>query len=79
MELIPLRLDHQIEDAISGYTPPELAERIRQVTEGTVTYVNGKRAYNVAIEGADILYTVRQASKTRYYYPIQYARIVIAE
>jgi Zn-dependent membrane protease YugP len=45
-----------------------------------VTHVNGSRVYNVTVdtENGEIWYHLCPGSKTRYYYPIQYASITIA-
>ena len=80
MLLQPIRLDQQIQDAISGYVPPELKDKIRTVTDNLekVSEVNGDPVTHVAIEGDEIHYNLpHRPGNCRYYYPIQYARIGI--
>ena len=80
MLLQPLRSDQQIQDAISGYVPPELKDKIRTVTDNLekVIEVNGDPVTHVAVQGDEIHYALPyRPGNHRYYYPIQYARIRI--
>ena len=80
MLLQPIRLDQQIQDAISGYVPPELKDKVRTVTDNLekVIEVNGDPVTHVAIEGDEIHYNLpHRPGNCRYYYPIKYARIRI--
>ena len=80
MLLQPIRLDQQIQDAISGYVPPELKDKVRTVTDNLekVIEVNGDPVTHVAIEGDEIYYNLpHRPGNHRYYYPIKYAWIRI--
>ena len=82
MLLRPLRLDQQIQDAISGYVPPELKDKIRTVTDNLerVIEVNGDPVNHVVVDGERIRYNLpNRPGNNRYYYPIQYARIRIQD
>ena len=77
--LEPLRLERQIEDAISGYRPiKELAEKIRLAQQGKILKVNGSKVFCATIRGENLYYRL-SASGPEYYYPMQYARIVLTQ
>jgi len=78
-ELQPIRVQEQIQDAISGYRPPELDDKIRIVTDNVnrVIKINGSKVYRVTVEGEHVYYYLQQKFATQHYYPIKYARIVL--
>jgi len=83
MELLPIRsgLDEQILDKISGYISPELQNKIDFCKKNIdkIIRINGDKIYNPEIIKEDIFYFLRKESKTRYWYPIQYAKIIFIE
>ena len=79
MELIPLRLNNQIEDAIDNTTPPELTSKIETCKQNInrIVRINKENVFNVEVNGGDLFYTLIKDSNNIYYYPIQYARVMI--
>lgn len=74
-----LRSNHQIADAITGFVPPELTQKMLTIMEGIdrITHINQKRVFDVTVDqvAKEVHYAFRRGAKTRYYYPIQYAKI----
>jgi len=79
MDLLPLRLNNQIEDIIDNTTPPELAEKIKTCKENVnkIVRINKENVFNVEVNGDDLFYTLQKGSTKIYYYPIQYAHVTI--
>ena len=78
--LKPLRLEHQIMDAINHHESIELPKRIKfcKVHEKNIVSVNGYQALNPIVKDDDVFFTARYKGKLeRCYYPLQYACIVI--
>jgi hypothetical protein len=77
--LDPIGLDEQIQDAILGTIRPTVEGKARILAQylDRPMRINGVRAFRQSIEGANVEYFIRRASKTAYYYPIQYAKIEI--
>ncbi len=69
----------QITSAISGANPfiLQLEDKINFVSENLaqIVKVNDSKVYNPSLEGDTLYYYLRAKSKTRYYYPVQYAKI----
>lgn len=82
--LAPIRgsLLAQLEDAIHPTVQVAVASKVNFAANNadSITHVNGSRVYKVVVdsENGEIWYSLRPDSKTRYYYPIQYARIIVA-
>lgn len=76
--LKPISTETQIEDTLNGfvrdfsYKKNEIKKNIDKVKK-----INGKKVYNVIIDGDYLQYNLRQRKdgKLIYYYPIQYANI----
>ena len=58
----------------------ELEQKARYLRENVshVVKINGSRAYHVTVDGDTVYYNLRRVSRTRYYYPIQYATVTYA-
>ena len=69
----------QITSVISGENPfiLQVEDKIKFVSENLaqIVKVNDSKVYRVELQGDSIFYYLRAKSKTRYYYPIQYAKI----
>ncbi len=69
----------QITSAISGANPfiLQLEDKIKFVSENLaqIVKINDKKVYRVTLVDETVFYYLRAESKTRYYHPVQYAKI----
>lgn len=82
--LKPIGLEEQLLDVLEGVpaerkyaTDKKIAYVSRHINK--VQRINGKKIFNPYVKGEDIHFYLRKGSKTDYYYPIQYATIVVEE
>jgi hypothetical protein len=76
--LKPIGVRTQIEDTLSGITR-DFSDKKNEIKKNInkVKKINGKKVYNVLMDGDYLHYNLRQRKdgKLIYYYPIQYATI----
>lgn len=69
----------QITSAISGENPfiLQVEDKIKFVSENLaqIVKINDKKVYRVSLVDETVFYYLRAKSKTRYYHPVQYAKI----
>lgn len=79
METIePIGIENQIEDTLSGIVR-DFSDKKNEIKKNIdrVKKINGKRAYNVIMDGDYLYYNLkpRNDGELIYYYPVQYANI----
>lgn len=67
---------NQILDAINN-TKPDISEKKKLIDENTILKINGSNVYNAYTDAENIYYFLRKNSKTKYYYPIAFAKVEI--
>lgn len=76
--LEPIGIENQIEDTLSGIVR-DISDKKNEIKKNIdkVKKINGKKVYNVAMDGDYLHYNLKQRNdgKLIYYYPIQYANI----
>ena len=76
--LEPIGLENQIEDTLSGIVR-DFSDKKNEIKKNIdkVKKINGKKVYNVIIDGDYLYYNLkpRNDGKLIYYYPVQYANI----
>lgn len=76
--LKPIGIENQIEDVLSGVVR-DFSDKKNEIKKNIdkVKKINGKRVYNVIIDGDYLRYNLRARNdgELLYYYPIQYANI----
>ena len=76
--LEPIGLETQIEDTLSGIVR-DISDKKKEIKNNIdkVKKINGKKAYNVTMDGDVLRYNLRRRDdgELLYYYPIQYASI----
>lgn len=77
--LKPISTETQIEDTLNGIVR-DFSDKKNEIKKNIdkVKKINGKKVYNVTIDGDYLHYNLRprKDGKLIYYYPIQYANIV---
>ena len=78
MELKPIGLSTQIEDVLSGIVR-DFSDKKKEIKKNIdkVKKINGKKAYNVIMDGDYLRYNLkpRNDGELVYYYPVQYSHI----
>ena len=78
--LEPIGLETQIEDVLSGIVR-DFSDKKKEIKNNIdkVKKINGKKAYNVIMDGDYLRYNLRRRDdgELLYYYPLQYANVVI--
>ena len=76
--LEPIGLSTQIEDVLSGIVR-DFSDKKNKIKKNIdkVKKINGKKAYNVTMDGDVLRYNLRRRDdgELLYYYPLQYASI----
>ena len=76
--LEPIGIETQIEDVLSGIVR-DFSDKKEEIKKNIdrVKKINGKRVYNVIIDGDYLRYNLkpRNDGKLIYYYPLQYANV----
>jgi len=76
--LEPIGIEKQIEDALSGIVR-DFSDKKNEIKKNIdkVKKINGKRVYNVVMDGDYLYYNLksRNDGELIYYYPVQYANI----
>lgn len=76
--LEPIGIENQIEDTLSGIVR-DFSDKKNEIKKNIdkVKKINGKKVYNVAMDGDYLHYNLRPRNdgKLIYYYPVQYANI----
>ena len=76
--LEPIGLSTQIEDTLSGIVR-DISDKKKEIKNNIdkIKKINGKKVYNVTIDGDSLYYNLRRRDdgELLYYYPIQYANI----
>jgi hypothetical protein len=76
--LEPIGLSTQIEDVLSGIVR-DISDKKKEIKNNIdkVKKINGKKVYNVIIDGDYLRYNLKKRNDGElvYYYPVQYANI----
>lgn len=76
--LEPIGLETQLEDLLNGIVR-DISDKKNEIKRNIdkVKKINGKKVYNVTMEGNYLYYNLKQRNDGEliYYYPIQYANI----
>lgn len=76
--LEPIGIEKQIEDALNGIVR-DFSDKKNEIKKNIdkVKKINGKRVYNVVMDGDHLYYNLksRNDGELIYYYPVQYANI----
>lgn len=76
--LKPIGIENQIEDALSGNIR-DFSDKKNEIKKNIdkVKKINGKKAYNVIMDGDYLRYNLkpRNDGELLYYYPVQYVNI----
>lgn len=76
--LEPIGIETQIEDVLSGIVR-DFSDKKNEIKKNIdrVKKINGKRVYNVIMDGDYLRYNLkpRNDGKLIYYYPLQYANV----